>query len=74
MRRSRTTKGGQPDKVRQTQARARNSLGCPAGEESADERWRPAGGGAVQVDGRSAPGRDGGGESGTKRMRSGIDG
>ena len=65
---------GQLDEGRQTQAHAKNSLGCPAGEESADERWRLAGGGAVQVDGRSAPGRDGGGESGAKRMRSGIDG
>ena len=33
---------------------------------SADERWRPAGGGAVQVDGRSMSGRDGGGRSGYK--------
>ena len=72
MRRSRTAKGGQPDKVRQTQARARNSLGCPAGEESADERWRPAGGDAVQVDSCSAPRQDGGVEAGANRVRSDV--
>ena len=38
-------KGGQPDEGRQTQAHARKLLGCLAGEESADEWWRPAGGG-----------------------------
>ena len=65
-RRSRTAKGGKPDEGRQSQAHERNSVGRPAWEESADERWRPAGGGAVQVDGRSAPGRDGGGRSGCK--------
>ena len=74
MRRSRTTKGRQPDEESQTQARARSSLGCPAGEESADEWWRLAGGGAVQVDGHYATGRDGGGETGKKSERSGIDG
>ena len=35
-------------------------MGCPSGEESTDERWRPAGEGAVQVDGRYTPERDGG--------------
>ena len=67
-------KWGELEEGRQTQARMRNSLGSPAGEESADKRWRPAGRGAVQADGRSAPGKDGGGEAGAKRERSGIDG
>ena len=43
--RLRTEKGGLPYKGRQTQACVRNSLCCPAGEESADEQRRPAGGG-----------------------------
>ena len=71
---SRTVKGGKPDEVRQTQDHKKNYLGCPEGEESADEWWRPAGRGAVQVDGRSAPRKDGGGEAGEKRVRSGVDG
>ena len=74
MRRSRTAKGGKPDKGMQTQAHTRNSLGCPTGEESADKRWRMAGEGVVQVDGRSAPGRYGGVETGAKREISGVDG
>ena len=73
MRRSRTEKGEKPDEGRQTQSRARKSLGFPAGEEIADERWRPEARGAVQVDCRSAPGRDGGGEAGAKRERSVAD-
>ena len=72
--RLRMEKGGQLGEGRQTQARARNSLGCPAGEESVDKRWRPVGGGAVQVDGCSAPVRDGVGEAGAKRNRGGVDG
>ena len=31
-------------------------MGCPEWEGSADERWRPAGGSAFQVDGRSVTG------------------
>ena len=58
--RSRTENGGQTVEERQTQARVRNYLSWSAGEESAYERWRPAGRGAVQVDGRSAPGKYGG--------------
>ena len=34
--------------------------GRPTREGSIDERWRPAGGGAFQVDGRSTPGQVGG--------------
>ena len=34
--------------------------GRPARKISADEWWRPAGGGAVKLDGHSAPGRVGG--------------
>ena len=36
-----------------------NPCGHPAREGSADKRWRPAGGCAVQVDCCSAPGRVG---------------
>ena len=43
--------------------------------KNVDERWRPVGGGAVQVDGFSATGQDGGeGGAGAKRKRSDIDG
>ena len=49
-------------------------MGFPSGEESADELWRPGGGGAAQVDSRSAPGRYGGGEVVAKRAISGVDG
>ena len=42
-------------------------LGRPALEGSADKRWRLAGGGAVQVDGRSATKQDGGGEKWVQR-------
>ena len=48
-------------------------MGLPTREESADEKWRLAGGGTVQVDGRSAPRQDGEGEAGAKRVRSGVD-
>ena len=61
-------KGGGMDVVRQAQARARNYLGRPAWEGSADERWRPAGEGDVHVDGRSATGRNGWGRSRCKEM------
>ena len=37
-------------------------MGYPSGEESADAQWRPEGWGAIQVDDRSVPGRDGGGK------------
>ena len=67
-------KGEKPDEARQIQARVMNSLGYPEGEESADERWRPVGGGAIQVDSCSAPGRDGGGEACAKRERISVDG
>ena len=40
--------------------------GRPAREGSADKQWRQAGGGAVQVDGRSAP-RGVGGEKRAQR-------
>ena len=68
-----TAKWGQPDEGRQTQDSVRNSMGYQAGEESADEHWRPAGGGDIHVDDRSAPGRDGGVEVGAKIERSGVD-
>ena len=54
-------KGGQPDEVSQSQDCTSNSLGKPAWEGRSDERWRPAGGGAIQVDSCSAPGREVGG-------------
>ena len=59
--RSRTSKGG--NQTRDGSHRlARGTLcGRPAREISETERWRPVGGGAVQVDGRSAPRREGGG-------------
>ena len=47
-------------------------LGLPIREESVDERWSLAGGDAVQVNGCSAPRRDGGGYAGEKRERSGV--
>ena len=45
--RLRMEKGGQPKEGNHTQARARNSLGFQAREESADEKWRPEVRGAV---------------------------
>ena len=58
-------KGRHPDRGRQPQARVRKYLVYPARDGISDERWRTEGGGAVQVDSRSAPGRDeGGGGSG----------
>ena len=48
-------------------------MGYQAGEESADEHCRPAGGGDIHVDDRSVPGRDGGVEVGAKIERSGVD-
>ena len=74
LRRYRTEKGRKLEKGRYTQARARNSLVCPAGEESSGERWRPAGRGVIQVDGRSMPWRDSRGESGLNKERSGNNG
>ena len=65
-RRLKTKKGGQPDYGRQSQARTRNSFVRLSWEGSADERWRPTYGCAVQVYGRSAP-RQGGGGSIAKR-------
>ena len=59
-------KGWKPEKGRHTQDHVRKSLGFPAGEESADERWRSAGKGSVQIDSRSAPRQDEGGEAGEK--------
>ena len=53
-------KVGQPDEGSHTQVHARNSLGCPAGEEITDNRWSPAVGGAFQV-------YVWGGEAGSKR-------
>ena len=65
----------QSDEISQSQDQARNSLGRPAWEGSADERWRPAGGGIIQVDSCSAPRRDGGkGGAGENREISGVDG
>ena len=43
-------------------ARVKNSFGHPAWEVNLDERWRPAGGSDVQVDGQSATGRERGGK------------
>ena len=40
--------------------------GLPERERRSDEQWRPEGGGAVQVDGRSAP-RQVGGEKRVKK-------
>ena len=54
------SKGGQTDEVQKSQASARKSLVRQAREGSAKERWRLEGGGTVQVDGRSTPGRVGG--------------
>ena len=62
MRRSRTVEEGKPDKGSQSQACVRKSLVRLAWGGSADEWWRLAGGGTVQVDGRSAPVKMGGGE------------
>ena len=46
-------------------------MGYPEGEEIADELWRPADRGAVQVDSFSTPGRDGG-ENRVKREREAV--
>ena len=46
----------------------------PEGEESADEPWRPADGGDIHLDVRSAPRQYGGEEAGAKRVISGVDG
>ena len=43
-------------------------------EESTYERWRPAGGGAVRVDGSSVTGQEGGEGEGAKIERSGVEG
>ena len=59
-------KGWKPEKGRHTQDHVRKSLGFPAGEESADERWRSAGKGSFQIDSRSAPGKYEGGEASEK--------
>ena len=72
MRGFRTVKGDQPYEVSQTQACARNSLGFPAGKESADKRWRPEGGGAVQVEGQSTTRQNGEEEEVANRERSGA--
>ena len=70
--RSRTAKGRQPDKGRQTKDRAKKSWGCPEQEENVDKWWKPAGGGAMQVDVCSVPRRDGERKAGAKRVRSGV--
>ena len=51
-------KGGHPDGGRQARLARGTPLGRPAWEGSVDERWRPAGGSAVQVDSRSETGRE----------------
>ena len=67
--------GGKPDGGRQARLARGTPLGQPAWEGSKEERWRPAGGSAVQVDGRYATRRArGGGESDTNREISGVDG
>ena len=67
-------KGEQSDRGSKVRIVQGTPLGRLAGEESADERWRPAGGSAVQVDGRSANGQERGEEAGAKIERSGVDG
>ena len=67
-------KVGEPEMGSQTQACAKNSFGCPEGEENVDKRLRPVSGGAVQVDSCCAPRRDGGYEVCAKRDRSGVNG
>ena len=69
MRRLRTAKGGGTVLGKTDTGSREELLGLPSREESVDEWWRSAGGGAVQVDGRSAPGRYGGGEKRMLRKR-----
>ena len=57
-------KGGESDEGRWSQACTRDSLSRREWEVISDKRWRLTGGGAVQVDGRSTPGRYGGWISG----------
>ena len=67
-------KGGANGRGKEDTGSREELLGLTSREKSADERWRPAGGGAFQVDSRSAPGRYGGGEAVEKIERSGVGG
>ena len=62
-------KGGQPDGGRQAGLARGTPLGHLAWEGSTDERWRLVGRGAVQVDGCSTTGREGGGKKKAQRDR-----
>ena len=67
-------KGGESGKGKADTGLREKLLGIPSREESADKKRRPVGGGAVQVDSHSTPGRDGGGEAGAHRERRSFDG
>ena len=65
----------QPDGRRHARLVRGTHLGRPAWEGSVDQRWRPAGRSAIQVDSCPATGQDRAGEeAGAKRERIGVDG
>ena len=63
------SKGGKLDGRRQAQLARGNPLGRPEWEGSTDEQWRPAYGSVIQVDSRSATGRERGREKWVKIKR-----
>ena len=67
-------KGGATGRGKSYTGSCEELLGMTSREESADKRWRLAVRGAVQVEGLSAPGLDGGGETGAKIYISGVNG